>query len=253
MLALAAFSSAQAADTASSCKLKGGSIVPLPAEACAKEGGTMVTAAEAAAPAPVYQLSADAKLAAPQKAILDLLSKPVVGKVTRKGSPEGVERSAKFAECTLTVDENLQVDYGNIFSSRKIFKISSTVDFKNIKREAFGIFGEVASKGGLLKAQAVYFEEPTRRSGNNISISVSELYEGNYKKFTMPGLAPYWDAPSVDLWMADVFGYVPADSMGNVASSKIRILYIVNSADDAASLKKAFDEIAAVCGQPKAQ
>ncbi|HEY5994902.1 MAG TPA: hypothetical protein VIU46_09935 [Gallionellaceae bacterium] len=247
ILALALAASAQAADTSGSCKLKGGSIVPLPAEACAKEGGAVVTAAAAAAsaPAPTYQLSADPRLAAAQKAALVLLSKPVVGKITSRGSPEGVERSAKFADCTMTVEENLQVDYGNVLSSRKIFKISSTVDFRNLPREQFGELGEISSMGGLLKAYAVYLEK-SRKPGDYLAISISDLYEGNYRKFR-PGQSAYWDAPRDDFWMADEYGYVVADSMGNTATSKVRILYIVSSADDAAALKKAFDEISAVC------
>ena len=51
LVALAAFGPALAADSESACRLRGGSIVPLPADACAKEGGTMVTVTIAPAPA----------------------------------------------------------------------------------------------------------------------------------------------------------------------------------------------------------
>lgn len=262
-LALASFGVVQVANAESACKLKGGSIVPLPAEACAKEGGTMVTItvtgapatasdakgpAPASAPAAAYQLSSDTKLAAAQKAVLDLLNKPVVGKNSRKSGPEGLEREAKFTDCNLAVEEYIHVDYGNLWSARKNLKVNTTINFRNMKRDELNVMGEIGSKGGDFKAQAVYFEESSRMGGgNDISITVAELYEGNYKKFTLPGLAPYWDAPRADLWMADTYGYVLADYMGNIATNKIRIVYMLSTADDAAALKKAFDDLSAVC------
>lgn len=248
--------SAQAAETESACKLRGGSIVPLPAEACAKEGGTMVTVtvatpaageAKKEAPAPVYQLSSDPKLAAAQKAVLDLLNKPVTGKAPRRGEPEGIEREAKFTECNMAVEEIIHVDYGNLFSARKNLKVNTTVNFRNLKRDEYSVMGEIGSKGGDFKGQAVYFEESPRSGGGDISISVAELYEGKYRKFNLPGLAPYWDAPRSDLWMSDGYGYVLADHMGNIATNKIRIVYILNASDDPNALKKAFDDLSAVC------
>jgi hypothetical protein len=204
-------------------------------------------AKQAAPAAPVYQLSSDPKLAAAQKAVLDLLNKPVAGKAARKGDPEGIEREAKFTECNLAVEENIHVDYGNLYSARKNLKVDTTVNFRNIKREAFSVLGEVASKGGDFKGQAVYYEESPRSGGNDILIAVEEMYKEHYRKLTIPGLAPYWDAPRSDLWMSDQYGYVLADNMGNIATNKIRVVYILNTADDANALKKAFDDLSAVC------
>jgi len=251
LFAIVTFTFAHAADM--TCRLKGGSLVPLPAEACAKEGGAVVVVPDAkgvtpaSAPAATYQLSADPRLAAAQKAVLDVLNKPVVDTSGHKSDPEGLDREAKFTECTLKVEENLRLDYGNLLSARKNFKISSTVDFRNILRDEFGVLGEIASKGAYLKAHAVYLGQAKRRGGNDIAISVSDLYRGNYRKFTMPESAPYWETARDDFWMADEFGYARAYSMGSVATDKVRILFIVNSAGDAAALNKAFDEVHAAC------
>ncbi len=255
LFALAA--SAQAAETETACKLRGGSIVPLPAEACAKEGGTMVSvtvaapAAEAKSAAPAYQLSNDPKLAAAQKTILELLSKPVAGVSKHSKVPEGIERQAKFADCTMAVEEHLVLDYGGILSSRKEYNISSKVDFRAIKPEESGVLGKVDSKSGELKAFAVYLVKPGKR-GDYLSISITELEGDTYKKFNTPGIVPYWETPREYFWLADQYGYAVVDSMSNVDTDKVRILYLFNSPDDAAQLKKAFDGIAAVC-QAKAQ
>lgn len=261
LCALAA--SAQAADTETACRLRGGSIVPLPAEACAKEGGTMVTVTVAApaagagqkaapAPAPVYQLSSDPRLAAAQKPVLELLNKPVLAAKQSKLTPEGVEREAKFAECKLTVEENLHLDYGNLFSARKDFKIGSAVDFRAIKPEDVSVYGEISSKGGYLSAQAVQFEVAQKRS-DALTVSISQMYSGKYRKFTSPDSAPYWDAPRDDFWMIDDYGYVVLNRMGNFNTDKVRVLYLLSTPEEAAALKKAFDDVAAVCSQGKAQ
>ncbi|MEO8343809.1 MAG: hypothetical protein ABI536_08295, partial [Gallionella sp.] len=88
LLAFASHGVAQAADMVMDCRLKGGSVVQLSAEACGIEGGMPVN--EAVPPAPVVvpgsadggaakdQPPVDSKLAAAQKAIVDLLGKPVV-------------------------------------------------------------------------------------------------------------------------------------------------------------------------------
>lgn len=251
LLALAA--TAQAADTETACKLRGGSIVPLPAEACAKEGGTLVTVTVAtptetksAAPAPVLQLSNDPKLAAAQKPILELLNKPIAGKPSGRNGAETIARQAKFAECTLTVDEDMRIDYGNLFSARKVFKISSMADFRAIPTAGIGVLGETNSKGGVLKVYAVYLEKP-KKLGDYLSIAISVLYEDAYQKFRSPDSSPYWDAPRDDLWMVDEFGYVKTNISGNFSTDKVRVLYFMATADEAAQLKKAFDDLAAVC------
>lgn len=264
LFALVPFGAAQAAEQESACRLRGGSIVPLPAEACAKEGGTMVTvtiaapaaappavsapAAAASAPAaiPAQMLSADSRRAAAQKAIIELLSKPVASKSSHRHGPESIERSAKFAECTLTVEENTHLDYGNLISSRIDFKISSTVGFGGLRPEEFGVLGETSSKGGDLEAYSVYLARPAR-DGGNFFISVSVRDGKQYRKFTSPGSSAYWAGPRDDYWVADEYGYPTADDLGNIYTNKVRILYVVGTEDDANALKKAFDEMRAAC------
>ena len=121
------------------------------------------------------------------------------------------------------------------------------MDFRNIRREEFGVLGAISSKGGDLKAAAVYLEEPRQHSGNAISISVSVLKGGDYRKVALPGPVPYWDAPREDLWMVDEYGYVGVDRWGHVVTDKVRILFIVNSDDDGQMLKKALDDMHAAC------
>jgi len=269
LFALAPFGAAQAAEQESACRLRGGSIVPLPAEACAKEGGAMVTvtiaapaaaapavsapaapapAAAASAPAaiPAPVLSADPRRAAAQKAIIELLGKPVVSKSSHRHGPESIERSAKFAECTMTVEENTHLDYGNLISSRMDFKISSTVRFGGLRPEEVGVLGETSSKGGDLETYSVYLARPAR-DGGDFSISVSVRDGKQYRKFTSPGSSAYWAGPRDDYWMADEYGYPTADDLGNIYTNKVRILYVVGTEDDANALKKAFDEMRAAC------
>lgn len=270
LLALAPLAVSQAADMAIDCRLKGGTMVQLPAEACKLEGGAPVN--EAASPTspispasgavpkpadgntagnqpPPGDATRHSKLEETQKWIVDLLGKPVGTTLSLKGNPEGIERTAKFDGCRLIVDEMLHIDYGNLFSARKDFKINSVIDFQNINREEFGVLGKITSKGGDLSAAAVYFEEPKRKGGNNISISVLNLGKGGYTKYTSHGPGAYWDAPRDDFWIADEYGYPKDNGWGNVATDKIRILLIVNSSDDAARLKSAMEEVDTMCKQ----
>ena len=275
LVALAAFGPALAADSESACRLRGGSIVPLPADACAKEGGTMVTvtiapapvpagaapavaapaaapapsAPVASAPAPVLQLSAEPKRAAAQRAIIELLGKPVVSKVSRKEGPESIERTARFDECRLTVEENVHLDYGNLMSTREDFKVASTVDFRTVGAKESGVLGEVSSKGGDLDAYAVYVESPTRRAGNALSIGVSVAEKAGYRKFISPDSSAYWAGPRFDYWMADRYGYPKADDLGHIYTNVVRVLFVVPTQDDAAALKKAFDDMHAACSR----
>jgi hypothetical protein len=263
LLAIAPYSVGQAGDLALDCRLKGGTVVQLPAEACKLEGGAPVNASVTPAPAAALepvdgntsgnQPVGDAKLAASQKWIVDLLAKPVETTTPLNRNPEGIARTAKFDGCRLVVDEQLHIQYGNVFSAWKDFKINSVIDFQKISREEFGVLGKITSKGGDLSGLAVYIEEPRRKGGNNISISVLNLREGNYTKYTTHGPSAYWDAPRDDLWIADEYGYVKDNGWGNVVTDKIRILLIVNSSDDAAKLKNALDEVNTMCKQLQAE
>ena len=262
LLALAPFGIGRAADMAIDCRLKGGTVVQLPAEACKMEGGAPVN--EAASPAsgavpkpvdentsgnqpPPSDATSNSKLEETQKWIVDLLAKPVGTTTLLNRNPEGIERTAKFDGCRLVVDEQLHIQYGNLYSVWKDFKINSVIDFRNINRDEFGILGKITSKGGDLSATAVYFEERKSKGGNNISISVLNLRNGNYTKYTSHGPSAYWDAPRDDLWIADEYGYAKDNGWGNVATDKIRILLIVNSSDDAARLKNALEEVNTMC------
>jgi hypothetical protein len=254
LLALAPYSVAQAADMVIDCKLKGGTVVQLPAAACALEGGAPVSAtvAPAAAAEPTVANAAGiqpagSKLEETQKLIVGLLGKSVESTTPMNRNPEGIERTAKFVGCKLMVDEDLHIQYGNFYSVWKDFKISSVIDLQKIEPNEFGVFGEVASKGGEFKATAVYVEERKNKAGNNISISVLNLRNGSYVKYTTHGPSAYLDAPRDDLWIADEYGYPKDTGMGNVATDKIRILLMVSSADDAAKLKSAFDEVNTMC------
>jgi hypothetical protein len=259
LLALAPYGVARAADMAIDCKLKGGTVVQLPAAACALEGGTPVSAAVApAAASPAAENAAGnqptpgdatshSKLEETQKWIVGLLGKSVESTTPLNRNPEGIERTAKFDGCKLTVDEDLHIQYGNFYSVWKDFKISSVIDFQKIDRDEFGILGEVASKGGDFKATAVYVEERRRKEGNNISISVLNLRDGNYTKYRTHGPSAYLDTPRDDLWIADEYGYPKDTGMGNAATDRIRILLMVSSSDDAAKLNNAFEEVNTMC------
>ena len=257
LLAFAPLGVGQAADMAIDCRLKGGTVVQLPADACKLEGGAPVI--EAVSPAsgvvlaPVNgntagnQPTGHSKLEETQKWIVDLLGKPVETTTPLNRNPEGIARTAKFDGCRLVVDENLHIQYGNAFSVWKDFKINSVIDFQNINRDKFGILGKITSKGGDLSGVAVYFEERKSKGGNHISISVLNLRDGNYTKYKTHGPSAYWDAPRDDLWIADEYGYAKDTGWGNAATDKIRILFIVNSSDDAARLKNALEEVNTMC------
>ena len=253
LLALAPLGISHAADMAIECKLKGGTVVQLSADACKMEGGAPVNAAApsispapGSLPKPVDGASLT-KLEQAQKLIVDLLAKPVETKTPLNRNPEGIERSAKFLGCKLVVDEDLHIKYGNLFAEWKDFKINSVIDFQKINQDEFGVMGKITSKGGDLNGVAVYFEEPNKKSGNNIFISVLNLRHDSYAKYTTHGPSAYWDAPRDDLWIADEYGYPKEAGFGNVATDKIRILLIVNSSDDAAKLKNALGEVNMMC------
>jgi hypothetical protein len=259
LLAIAPFNCAGAAEQAAGCRLKGGSVVQLAAEACALEGGTPNTAtapvaasavravAPADANASLVQPAGEPRLAAAQRAIADLLNKTVVMKGSKKTNLESIERVTRFDGCGLRVDETMQVDHGNAISMRLNFQISSKVDFRNVSRDAFGVLGRISSKGGVLKGFAVYFEERKRKDGNNIAISVLEEGDEGFRKYAVPDLIAFWDAPRDDFWMVDVYGYPKDNGFGSIATDRIRILFIMNTEDDAAALKKALDDVQALC------
>jgi hypothetical protein len=267
LLALATHGVVQAADMPIDCKLRGGSVVQLPAEACKMEGGTQVIKAVPPAPVAVpaavdagsakdQRAASLSELTEAQKAVIDLLGKPVEVTTLTNRNPEGIERTAKFDGCRLVVDENLHIQYGNFYSVWKDFKINSVIDFRKINRDEYGILGEVGSKGGDLKGTAVYIEERKNKDGNNISISVLNLRNDAYTKYTTHGPSAYWSTPRDDLWMADEYGYVKdsgskeADfGVGNPVEDKIRILLIVKTSDDAEKLKNTFEEVNTTCNQ----
>ena len=255
LFVIAPFGVALAADMTINCRLKGGSLVRLPAEACRAEGGSPVIESALpvpmAVPAPVdgnadgEMPPADPKLAAAQKEIIDLLARPVVDTTPLKQKPEGIERSASFDGCKLMVDEILHIDLGNLFSTRKDFKINSVIDLQKINRDEFGILGKITSKGGVLEAVAVYFEQP--KDGSNISISVLVPGKGGLQKYRTHSLSAYWSAPRYDLWIEDEYGYAKETGSGNTATDKVRILLLVNSSDDAEKLKGALEEMHTLC------
>jgi hypothetical protein len=260
LLALAPLGTGHAADMAIDCRLKGGTVVQLPAAACAVEGGAPVSVAvppaSAAAPADVNAAGNQppgTKLEETQKWIVDLLAKSVEYTTPLNRNPEGIERTAKFDGCRLVVDEQLHIQYGNAYSVWKDFKINSVIDFRNINRDEFGVLGKITSKGGDLSGVAIYFEEPKSKDGNNISISVLNLRNGNYSKYTTHGPSAYWDAPRDDLWIADEYGYAKDNGWDNVVTDKIRILLIVNSSDDAAKLQNALEKVNTMCKQQQVE
>ena len=241
---------AVAAEQANNCKLKGGSMVLLAADACVMEGGAVVSAVAAPAiPVSTLQLSADPKLAAAQRAVAELLIKPVVDKNLKKRTPEEIERTVKFEDCRLLVDEDMQVEHGNAFAGRKHFKVSSSVDMQKVSRAAFGELGKVTSYGGGLETYAIYFEEPKLKEGNNINISVLIQKDDGARKFSVRTSDIYWDAKNDDLWIADEYGYPKDIVEKGAALDTIRILYLMNTPDDAAALNKALGDVQAMCKQ----
>ncbi|NNM80283.1 MAG: hypothetical protein HKM01_07500 [Gallionella sp.] len=249
-LACIPFVSAIAADQSNNCKLKGGSMVQLAAEACVMEGGmaTTATPVEPVVTNASLHLSADPKLADAQRAVADLLIKPVRDMNSKKQPPEGIERSVKFDGCRLAVDEDIHIDQGNLISARMNFKVSSTVDLRNISNDAYRVLGKVTSYGGSLQTYAVSFVE--KHSGaNNIAIAMLVQRKSGPSKYTLDSSGAYWDAPDDDLWMADEYGYPTANGMDGAATNKVRIVYFLNTAEDAAALKKALDDVHALCKQ----
>lgn len=242
------FASAVAAEQMNNCRLRAGSMVMLSPEACVLEGGIVTTAAAAlpAVTAVTLNLSADSKLADAQRAVANLLAKPVVDMDMKKRIPERIERSVKFDGCRMAVEENIDVDHGNLFSSRISFKVSSTIDLRNIANDAYSVLGKVTSYGGGLKSYPVSFVEK-HSDVNNIAISISEQKEDGARKYELHSSSAYWDAPNADLWMADKYGYPKSDGPDNAETSKIRVLYFMSTPEEAAALKKAFDDLHALC------
>jgi hypothetical protein len=236
---------AVAAEQANNCKLKGGSMVLLAADACVMEGGAVVSPA-----APVIlniQLSADPKLAAAQRTVAELLMKPVVDKNLKKRTPEEIARTVKFDGCRLLVDEDMQVEHGNAFAGRKHFKVSSSVDMQKVSRAAFGEMGKVTSYGGGLETYALYFEERKLKEGNNITISMLLQKDDGARKFSVRTSDIYWDAPNNDLWMADEYGYPKDVVEKGAALDTLRLLFLMNTRDDATALNKALGDVHAMC------
>lgn len=259
LLALAPLGVAQSADSAIDCRLKGGSVVQLPAGVCTMEGGAPVN--EASTPVsgalpehgdqpPSGEGASHSGLDVTRKLIVDLLAKPVETTTPLNRNPEGLARTARFDGCRLMVEEELHIQYGNAFSVWKDFKINSVIDLQNIDREKFGLWDSVTSLGGELSAAAVYIEERKSKGGNNISISVLEPRDGGYAKYTVHGLSAYWGTPRDDLWITDGYGYAKDTGWNTAATDKIRLLFIVKTPDDAARLKNALQEVAATC-QPQ--
>jgi hypothetical protein len=260
-LALAMHGVGYAAEMAIDCRLRGGTVVQLSAEACNLEGGTQVNAAAApvsgVASAPVagnisgIQLppASLSKLEEAQQVIVGLLGKTVESGTPLMRNPEAIERSAKFDGCKLVVDEQIHVEYGNAYSVWRDFKVNAVVDFQKIDKGELGTLEKVGSKGGDLTGAAVTFEERKNEGGNNISISVRYLSDGNYTKYTVHGPSAYWDTPQDDLWIEDEYGYTKDTGWDTAATDRIRILFIVNSLDDATKLKNAFEAVNTMCKQ----
>jgi hypothetical protein len=241
---------AVATEQTNNCRLKGGSMVLLATDACVMEGGAVVSAVVA----PVVsitslQLSADPKLAAAQRTVAELLMKPVVDKNLKKRTPEEIERTVKFEDCRLLVDEDMQVEHGNAFAGRKHFKISSSVDMQKVSRAAFGELGKVTSYGGGLETYAIYFEERKLKQGNNIALSMLLQKDDSARKFSVPASDIYWDAPKDDLWMADEYGYPKDIVEKGAALDTIRLLFLMNTPDDAAALNQALGDVHTMCKQ----
>lgn len=248
LFALVSFASANAAELANNCKLKGGSLVRLDAGACTMEGGAVVAEAVVAVQTDAsLHLADDPKLASAQRAVAVLLGKTVEEAESKRRVPEGVERVVKFDGCRLMTEETLRVDRGNLISARMNFKISASIDLRNINRDVFDVAGKVSSIGGGLKAYGVFFQERKRSEGNNLSIAMLEQREEGLRKASLRNSAAYWDAPRADLWMVDEYGYPQADSMGNVATDKVSILFLLATPEDAAALKSALNDLHAVC------
>jgi len=228
-----------------SCKLKGGTVVQMPVEACNTEGGMQVGA--------TGSIADDPTLTAAQKQILEILVKPVEYLTPMNRNPEGIGRKPRFEGCKLMVDEVLHIEYGNFFSVWKDFKIHSMIDFQKISPSAFGLMGTVISKGGKLKGEAVLVEESTKREVSSISISVENLRDDKYQKYTIHGPSPYFVTPGPDLWIEDGYGYTKDNGMDSSDTSKVRLMYMVKTEDEAKNLKSAFEEVSMNCKMKESQ
>lgn len=241
--------SAVAAEQMNNCRLRAGSMVMLAPEACVMEGGVVTTAAAAspAVAALTMNLSADPKLADAQRAVADLLVKPVVDMDMKKRMPERIERAVKFDGCRMAVTENIDVDHGNLFSTRMSFKVSSSIDLRAISSDAYGVMGKVSSYGGGLKVYPVYFEEKKQDAGNAVAITMDEIKEDGARKFVLRTSSAYWDAPKADLLMADEYGYPKSNGSDGAETGKIRVLYFMSTPEEATALKHTLDAVHALC------
>lgn len=282
-LALAPLAASHAQDAAIYCRLKGGSLVPLPADACAKEGGTLVSAAVApAAPAPApaavpatAPAAAAAAVPAPaaaasaiavkptgnpdldqaERQVVEILGKTVGEPPSSSKKPEGIERSASFDGCRMRVKEDMHLDFGNVMTSRKNFRIDSAVDFGALRPGSFGALGEISSRAGDMSGQAVYFEESRYADHKALSISVQLGIHGKYSRYDADGESASLAGPHDYFWIVDGYGY-PIDTVNNIqevyVKDKTRIIYIIDTPDDATALMGALEKVSAMCGPQQA-
>ncbi len=236
---------AVATEQMNNCRLKHGSMVMLEAGACVMEGGAVVHKA-AAHVVPAASLSDDPKLAAAQKNVAELLMRSVMDRNPKKRTPEWIERKVRFEGCRLLVDEEMEIEHGTAWSSRKHFKVSSSVDMGKLSSAAFSELGKVRSYGGGMEAYAVYFEEP-KETVNNITVSVQLQKESGAWRFPLSASGVYWDAPKDDLWLVDGYGY-PKDKVdASAATDRVSLMFLMNTPDDVAALNKALGDVQALC------
>ncbi len=242
-LTLTVLTPAFAEDTVKDCRLKGGSMVVLAAPACAMEGGTPIVTYVV----PTLQLSNDPQLAVAQRSVLEILNKPVVEKTVQKNDPENISRSANFDGCNLQVDELVHVDHGNAYTSRRHFKIHSSINLKTVEADAISDLGEVDSLGGGLKAYGIALTKRIRDEHSAFSISVLEQTIDKEKPFTMPGPIAYFGTLRDDMWVADEYGYPRGNGASDYYTDKVRLMYLVNTSEEASKLKQALEAARALC------
>lgn len=282
-LALAPLAASHAQDAAIYCRLKGGSLVPLPADACAKEGGTLVSAEvapaapSAATPAPAAvppgapamaasavpaTVSADAvkptgnpDLDQAERQVVEILGKTVGEPPSSSKKPESIERSASFDGCRMRVREDMHLDFGNVMTSRKNLRIDSAVDFSALRPGSFGALGEISSRAGDMSGQAVYFEESRYADHKALSISVQLGIRGKYSRYDADGETASLAGPHDYFWIVDGYGY-PIDTVNNIMEVYVmdntRIIYIIDTPDDATRLIGALEKVSAMCGPQQA-
>ena len=256
LLLFAPYVVGQAEENKIDCRLRGGSVVQLTADACQVEGGSPViettprenTPEPAAAGSAETQSPVDPRLAAAQQSIVSLLGIRVVDTDPFNSNPEGIERTARFEGCRLMVDEHLHIKYGNFVSSWKDFKIRSVIDFQKIQRDEFGILGEVGSLGGNFKGTAVYLEE--RMGAGHFSISVLAARNGGFEKYRTHSFIAFLSTPGDDLWIEDKYGYPKDNGFNNAVTDRIRILLILRTQDEAEKLKGAMVDLHSICKSP---